>query len=190
MNKDKVSALLGRPLTPYEDTNFDLYIKIAKENLGTLLCVDLCADGPMVYSAREGYSTVFTDIFSEVLEVKLNGQVVTNYSPRQWNRRNADWYNSLVFDCKLNKGDVIEVDADWGLEFPLDLQEVIAGLFDLITKKHNDPTIQSKQVEDFRITFKDADIPQDFRNKYADTISKYRMCDIPYVKHGDINGCL
>ena len=29
-----------------------------------------------------------------------------------------------------------------------------------------------------------------FRNKYADTISKYRMCDIPYVKHGDINGCL
>lgn len=193
MDKTKVSALLGRPLTPYEDTNFELYLNIAKENLGQLLCMDICSsEDPRVFNARDGYTTVFTDVFRDIDEVKLNGTVVTNYSKRQWDKRSAKWYNSIVFEHKLCADDEVEISANWGFnKMPLDLQQIIAGLFGLITQKNNqDTTISSKQVEDFRISFDvDADIDQSFEAKYAKTIAKYSLCNIPYVRHGGVSQC-
>lgn len=191
MTETKMSALLDRPLTPTESTNFGLYLTIARESLEGMLCTVLCdAEDPKVYEAREGYRTVFTDIFTDIDEVKVDGEVIdpSKYSPRQWDRRNASWYNSIVFDDKLDSEEV-EVSATWGFDkMPTDLQYLLAGLFGLVTKRHmSDSSIQSKQVEDFRITFNtDADISQEFADKYRGVIQKYSLCDVGYIRHGKV----
>ena len=163
MTKEQISALLGRPLTPAEVTNFDLYIDIAKQNLESLTCNQFDeVTETRIFDTREGYTTLFTDTFWNVTAVKINGDVVTNYSVRQWDKRNATWYNSLVFSCPFTScQSEVEVTADWGFQpssdasnLPLDLQSVLAGLFAQVTKRNKtDQTIQSKQVEDFIISF-------------------------------------
>lgn len=190
MKTETLVALLGRPLTPIEEQNKDLYIKIAKENLGTLICSDLCGEDVRYFDARQGYRTVFVDIFTDVESVRINGNTVTNYSKRQWDRRSGSWYNSLVFDKKFRKDEEVEIEATWGFtKMPADLQQVLAQLFGLISKKNKfDSTIASKQVEDFRISFRaDADLDADFYKNYGPTISKYSLCNIGNIKHGKAN---
>lgn len=195
MSQEELEALLGRSLTPTEASNLTLYIDIATQSLEELICTFLePVTETRVFDTREGYSTAFVEIFNDISEVKLNGNVTTDYSVRQWDRRSGSWFNSLVFDKKFRKDGEIEITADWGFpvssgddsDLPVELQMVLAGLFDLITKKNKyDGTIQSKQVEDFRISFNtDVDLDEAFYNKYAKTISKYSMCDIGNIKHG------
>lgn len=193
MDKEEISALLGRPLTTVEDTNFDLYLEIAYQNIEEIICTGVIdITETRVFDTRNGYSTAFVDIFHSISEVKLDGDVTTSYTVRQWDKRNASWYNSLVFDEMLT-GQELEVTADWGFppvsdasSLPADLQMVLAQLFALISKKNKyDGTIQSKQVEDFRISFKsDVDLDEQFFSTYSKTISKYSLCDIPNVQHG------
>lgn len=199
MDKTEIAALLGRALTPTEDTNFDLYLNIANENLKTLLCtpVDEVSES-RTFLTRDDYKTAFIDIFWQVDEVTLDGTTVdaSDYSLRQWDDLNGSWYNSIVFDEYLC-GKELVVTADWGFppssdasNFPLDLQQVLAGLFGLISKKNKfDGTIASKQVEDFRISFNaDKDLDQEFYQLYGSTISKYSLCSIPNFKQGK-TGC-
>lgn len=201
MTKEELSALLGRPLTPIEDANFESYLNIAYELLDDLICTPIVeVEETRTFDLREGYSTTFIDIFWDVLEVKVNDKVKTNYSPRQWNKRNASWYNSLVFTDKFSSCDTeIEVTASWGFSptsggssIPLDLQSVISALFALITKKNKyDPTVASKQNRDYRISFhKDTDLDSEFYKNYGSTIDKYSLCNIPNVQHGEVScGC-
>jgi hypothetical protein len=194
MKAAQLSALLGRPLTSVETDNLTLYVKIATETLEDMLCTSLCdQDDPKLYDVREGYSTVFTDIFTDIDEVKIDGDVIasSDYSVRQWDKRNARWYNSIVFDRRLTSRDKeVEVSASWGFSpMPSDLQAVLAGLFDLITKKNKlDPSVQSKQVEDFRVTLRaDVDLDVEFYKKYGTTLRKYSMCDIGQIRHGKVH---
>lgn len=197
ITKDEMEALLGRTLTPTEDTNFDLYLNIANENLEELICTPIeSVTEDRVFNTREGYSTAFVDIFSTLNSVEIDGEEIdsSTYSVRQWDRRTADWYNSIVFDTKFDADVEITVNADWGFVvdsgddsgLPVGLQVLLAGLFALISKKNkSDGTIASKQVEDFRISFNaDVGLDDDFYNKYRSTISKYSLCEIPYVKQG------
>lgn len=191
MNEAKVAALLGRTLTPIETSNFKTYLKIARESLDELLCTNLCDNTQdRIFVARDGYSTVFTDIFTEIADdgfVKLNGDTVTDYTVMQWDRRNGNWYNSIVFDKRLCDDDEVEVSASWGFsQMPSDLQLILAQLFGLIGKKNKyDSTVTEKRVEDFMIKLNtDADLDDEFFKLYASTISKYSLCGIPYVKQG------
>lgn len=55
LTKQQVGALLGRSLSSVEDTNFDLYLKIATERLQDLLCTTLTtpmSDGLALLLAR------------------------------------------------------------------------------------------------------------------------------------------
>lgn len=199
MDETEMAALLGRSLTPIETTNFDLYLNIAEEALESLICTPVEeVTETRVFDLREGYRTAFVDIFWNVDEVKVNDTVIepSDYSLRQWSKRNADWYNSLVFNCAFDDcQDEIEVTADWGFEpvssgssLPADLQYVLAGLFSQITKKNKfDPTIASKQVEDFRISFNVmADLDAEFYRAYSNILSKYSLCDIANIQHGAV----
>lgn len=195
MTKEEISALLGRPLSPVEDTNFPLYLEIAEANLETLICTPVTeVKETRYFDTRHDYKTAFVDIFWNIDEVKLGGKVTTDYQVRQWDSRNGSWFNSLVFDNYL-KGKELEITADWGFSpvsggssLPLDLQSVLAGLFGLISKKNkHDGTISSKQVEDFRISFNaDTDLDADFYKTYGATIAKYSLCDIPEVQSGKV----
>lgn len=195
MNQTTLAALLGRSLTPIEVTNFKLYLNIARKSLDDLLCTNLCDDEvTRTFDARGGYSTVFTDIFTEIESVSitpLNGTAtdVTDYSVRQWDRRNGSWYNSIVFENKLSNYDEVTITGIWGFStMPSDLQLVLAQLFGLITKKNKfDPTVSSKQVEDFRIAFNvDSDLDDEFYRQYNKTIAKYSLCSIGNIQHGSI----
>lgn len=195
MDRQQISALLGRSLTPAEDTNFSMYLEIAEANLETLICTPVAeVTETRYFDARHDYKTAFVDIFWNIDEVKLDGKVTTDYQVRQWDSRNGSWFNSLVFD-KYLKGKELEITADWGFSpvsggssLPLDLQSVLAGLFGQISKKNkHDGTIASKQVEDFRISFNaDVDLDSDFYKTYGSTIAKYSLCDIPEVQSGKV----
>lgn len=188
MNQATLEAYLGRSLTSIEATNLTLYLKIARQNLGDLLCMDLCSnDDPRTFDTRAGYKTIFVDIFTEITEVKLNGTVTTDYSVRQWDRRSGGWYNSLVFDEAFVADDEVQISASWGFaEMPSDLNMVLANLFGLITKRNKfDGSIERKRVEDFEIVFNtDSDIDDEFYQKFSKTLSKYSNCEIANIQSG------
>lgn len=197
MDESDIEALLGRTLTSIETANFQTYINIANENLETLICTPFEeAEETRVFDTRDDYKTAFVDIFWRITEVKLDDEVITDYTVRQWDKRSGSWYNSLVFEDYL-EGKVLEVTADWGFtpqsdapSLPLDLQQVLAGLFGLISKKNkHDGSIQSKQVEDFRITLRDINLDEDFNRLYGSTIAKYSLCNIPDFKQGEVCQC-
>ena len=197
MNQAQLEALLGRPLTPVEVTNIELYLDIANDTLESLICTPIApATETRTFSTREGYRTAFVDIFTAITEVKVNGDVLdaAKYSKRQWDKQNGTWFNSIVLDSDVSDTCTeIEVTGTWGfavdeLAVPNDLQAVLAGLFDLITKKNKlNSTIKSKQVEDFRLTFADSvDLDEEFSTKYGTTINKYSLCNIGYVRNGEV----
>lgn len=193
MTQTELVALLGRPLTANEVTNLTLYIDISKQTLEQMTCLDLSnCDDERIYDARHGYTTVFTDLFTDVTEVKINDTIVDEsaYSVRQWNRRRGSWYNSIVFGYAFSSSDEVTVSANWicATKLPNDLKALMAGLFDLITKKNKyDATIQSKQVEDFRITMRaEADLDADFQTKYGTTLRNYSQCSVANIQHGGV----
>lgn len=193
MNKTTMASLLGRPLTSIEDTNFETYLKIAKESLDDLLCMSLCnAEDPRVFDVREGYKTVYFDVFSELNEIRINGVVIAadQYEVRQNDIRQSNWYNSVVFTDALYKDDVVTVSADWGFNgnMPTDLQSVLAGLFGLVTAKNKfDGSIKSKGVEDFKVTFdNDADLDDLFYKQNSRVIAKYSLCDKINITNGEV----
>lgn len=200
MNQAQLEALLGRPLTSVEVTNLELYLEIANDTLETLLCTSIRpATEERTFNLREGYRTAFVDIFTEVTEVKVNGEVQdpSAYSKRQWDKRSGAWFNSLVLADRItNSNDEITVNATWGFvdapvedyAVPADLQVILAGLFSLITKKNKlNPAVTSKQTEDFKITFNaDVDLDDEFYTQYSKTIDKYSLCNIGYVRHGEV----
>lgn len=191
MNQATIAALLGRPLTPNEVTNFKLYLDIAKKSLENFLCFDLCSpEDTQTFDARDGYSTVFVPPFTELEEVKRNGNIVTDYSVRQWNNRTGSWFNSLVFKHRLHEDDEIEITGSWGFSsVPADLQLVIARSFDLITKQNKfDSTVKSKRVEDFQITLDNTvDLDESFYTQNQATLNKYSLCSIGDIQQG--GGC-
>jgi hypothetical protein len=197
MDKSEIEAILGRSLTPTEDTNFTTYINIANENLENLICTPFEEiTETRLFNTRHDYKTAFVDIFWQITEVKLDGNITTDYTVRQWDNRNGSWYNSLVFENYL-EGKELEVTADWGFppvsdasSLPYDLQQVLAGLFAQITKKNKfNPTVASKQNREYRISFRaDVDLDDEFYKSYGKTIAKYSLCNIPDFKQGKV-GC-
>lgn len=184
MNQSKVSALLGRPLTSIESTNFNLYLSIAMQRLEELTCLNLeKKTEARTYDIRQEFKTVFTDLFTTVTEVKVDGNVITDYHPRQWDRRNGSWYNSIVLETR---GDVVEVTADWGICSP-DLQLLLANLFALVGEMNvSNGNVKSKRVEDFQITFNDNTVYDQFVMDNQATISKYSICNVGDVINGDV----
>lgn len=191
MDQPKIEALLGRSLTAKEVTNLNLYLDIAKEQLEELLCVSLdVQDGSdpeeetRVFEPRPGMSTVFTDIFSDVSSVTVNGSAV-NYTPYFWDKRNTSFYNSVVLDTKTDKD--VSITALWGFpELPEDLARLWVQMFALVSKKRATESVKSKQVEDFRITYGDLSNEEQFEKDNHLTIRKYNMCDIDIVRHGSV----
>lgn len=188
-----MTIMLGRPLTANEQTNFQTYLDIAIERVSELLCFTITddnspADEPMTFNARGGYSTVFTPPFTSISEVKLNDVVVTNYTSYQWDSRNASWYNSIVFDSLLEKGDEIEITAVWEFgSIPLDLQALIAKYFNLASAGAKvDTGVRSKKVEDFSISYDDKSAEERLIDSNLSTINKYSLCAIGNVQHGQV----
>lgn len=193
MSQSDLEKLLGRPLTPTEVANLDSYLDIAKESLEELLCISLgyeTSGDPeeytQVFDVREGYSTVFTGIFTELSEVKVDGIVTTDYYPAFWDKRSNPYYNSIVLG---KSGKTAEITAVWGFDtVPNDLKLLWAQLFANVSKKYTagGGNVKSKRVEDFQVAYGDLTDDEAFINANKRTISKYSLCNIGYVLHGDV----
>ena len=189
MTQSEMAAMLGRPLTLSEVTNFTTYLEIARQLLEDVICFDTCSESEVrSFKARDGYSTLFTGAFSYASEVLVNGTVVTDYAPQLWDKLNSKWYNSLVFSRKLKRGDVVAVTAQWGFsKLPADLKQLMSKYFSLASSGvKNEQNIQSKKVEDFSITY--ANVDQTKAEQIADanssTISKYSICSVGNLRNG------
>lgn len=191
MTQDKIAALLGRPLSSVETTNFSTYLEIAQSKVSDLLCVDICqVVEEKQFDARQGYKTLNVPIFTEIDYVKLGDDETTRYKVMQGSNRNGDWYNNIVFDAPLHC-ETVTVKADWGFDkIPVDVQILIAQLFGMVGDSLEGDLVQSKQVEDFRITLKDKTKTEVFATKYAATIAKYSGCVNGNVQSGRTHGHL
>lgn len=191
LDQEQLEALLGRPLTQTEIDNLDLYLDIAQETLEDMLCMSFEheSDETRVFDYRQDYRTIFTGAVSNISEVKVGEDVVTNYDPYLWDTKNSDWFNSIVFTYP--QCDAITVTADWGFEtLPNDLARLLAQMFGTISKKYStDGPISSKRVEDFAITFATDNGGTDmdrFVDQNKRTLDKYSICGITDIKHGKV----
>lgn len=205
ITQSKLELLLGRSLTTAETTAFSTYLNIATETLEDILGYSLQnVTEEREFDARENYRTLFTGVFNNLTEVTLDDDEIdsTEYSARQWDSRNGEWYNSIVFDDP--QCGVLTVNADWGFGncMPNDLQLLLARLFDRITRGNiYEGTIESKKNEDFAITFRDDFTQEDqFIVDNSATIKKYAIASIGEIQSGDVrwqhdrrrfwNGCI
>lgn len=130
LTKDQMAALLGRPLSDYEDTSFDTLQASAISQLEQLLGAKLqVGEATYRYPVRRGYRLLFIDPFTELTSVEIDG-VTANAEPTLYENVNADWFNSLLFTKPLAGGWVtVTANFGYGDELPLDLQRLIAALF-------------------------------------------------------------
>jgi hypothetical protein len=185
---EELVALLGRPLTAVESANRKLYLEIAQERLEDLTCMNLSKETEdRVFDVRNGYSTVFTDLFTTINSVSVNGtELATDkYTIRQWDRRNASWYNSIILeDCQSYKE--VTINADWGVCSP-ELKLLLANLFALVGKmSKGNGNVKSKKVEDFSITYNENTVYQQFLIDNEAVLTKYSICGIGQVQSGKV----
>ena len=156
----------------------------AKQFLESLLCLDFSQDsGERTFTAREGMRTVFTGIFSNVNSVTVGGDAVSYY-PAFFDKRNGEFFNSIVLSKPVD-GEVV-IDADWGFnELPADLKKLLANAELVVNQSYSAKEVKSKRVEDFHITYSDLSDDEVFLKQNAVTINKYSMCHIDYILHGD-----
>lgn len=191
LTQSEIAKLLGRDLSSREKNNLETYLDIAQAQLEELLCISLSEEKntEREFLSRANYRTVFTDIFSSVSKVKVNGAEFNSddYTAKQWNKSNADWYNSIVFNRRLSDNYEIEVTADWGFsKLPSDLKLMLAQMFANTSKRYETAPVKSKKVEDFSITLDNSvDNMQKFLADNANLVKKYSLCNIDNVQIGE-----
>lgn len=134
-----------------------------------------------VYDVRDGFSTVFTDLFEDVTSVTVDGKTV-DYTPKFWDNRNTETYNSIVLsDCQNVKE--VTITAKWVI--PDDLQALIDNLDTTIGKIKNS-RVKSKKIEDFSVTYNDNTEIEQFILDNQTILNKYSICNMIDVKHGKV----
>ena len=73
ISKTEMAALLGRPLSTIEETNYDLYLSIAILRLNDLLCIDLSTMGDMPADLKLLVARCFSTIQEEQKLASSNG---------------------------------------------------------------------------------------------------------------------
>lgn len=193
MTQQQLEALLGRSLTTREIANLSLYLEIAKEQLEQMLCMEIelqqgstATPETRVFTGREGYSTTFTPIFTDVTSVKVDGEEITDFYTAFFDNRNAGFYNSVVFNHHIHNGHCeVEIKALWGFEdYPADLELLLARAFAGVSALYSTKDVKSKKTRAFTITYGDLSSDEIFLRTNSVTLSKYSMCRVGYVLHG------
>lgn len=189
MTEEEVSALLGRPLTAVEVSNFALYMELATQQLQDWLCYELTTgSSTKKLDARKGYTTLFTPPFTAVTSISKDGSVVSadDYTVKQGDNYSGTWFNSIVFNNKL-ENETIEVTAVWGFAdatLPVELRLLLANAFALQASNAQPKNVKRKKVEDFDITYTESTPLDDLLQTYGSIIYKYSICGQVNVQHG------
>ena len=194
MDKTTIAKLLGRPLTSSEDSNFEQYINYTISTLENLLCWSpICNEATATYESRDGYRTLWTDPFTSITDVKVDGTAVTGYKLAFNGNFNYSFYNSVVFSHPL--GDqTVELTGTWGFEeLPADLGSLVAEIFKAYgrtTASNMAGNVTNKSVEDFSISYGDKSEMDTLASNNSSVIAKYSNCQSAgEVSHGEAEGC-
>ena len=196
LTKEQVSKLLNRTLTAPETQNFGLYINNAKTRLEALLGMSLENEhATRMYNTRQGYRTVFTDVFTTDVDavVTVAGEVKdpATYTVRQFDNLNGTWFNSIVFTNHLDRSvDYISVEADFGFNdcLPNDLQLLLAKMFALnSTEQTADNRVSSKKIEDFTVSYRDVQTYDDLISTNQQVIDAYSIKDKGMIRNGHLH---
>lgn len=178
MTKKEIEKLLGRSLTTYEDSNFNLFVKNTIATLGNLLCWSTNFSEARKYKARDNYRTVWLEPFTDITEVKVGGAVRTDYTPAFNGNYNSTLYNSIEFSEELH-GETVEVTGAFDLDcIPGDLSMLIADIFKMVvrTSKNNSGNVKDKRIEDYSVTYSGTEYSA-LADKNKQTIAKYSNCN-------------
>ena len=194
MDKTTMAKLLGRPLTSSEDSNFEQYINYTISTLENLLCWSpINGDATASYKSRDGYRTLWTDPFTSITDVKVDGSAVTDYKLAFNGNFNYPFYNSVVFPHPLG-GQTVEITGTWGFEeLPADLGSLVAEIFKMYgrtTANNQSGNVKSKSVEDFSITYSDRSEMDALATNNSSVIAKYSNCQSAgEISHGNTEQC-
>lgn len=194
MDKTSIVKLLGRPLTSSEDSNFEQYINYTISTLENLLCWSpICTDATASYESRDGYRTLWTDPFTSITDVKVDGRAVTDYKVAFNGNFNYPFYNSLVFPYPLS-GQTVEITGTWGFdELPADLGSLVAEIFKMygrISASNMAGNVTNKRVEDFSISYGNKSEMKALETNNSSVISKYSNCQSAgEISHGETGDC-
>ena len=192
LDKDTLEELLGRSLTSSEDSNLQQYINYIETTLANLLCWSPLKGASVAsYEARDGFRTLWTDPFTSITEVKVDGTAVTDYKLAFNGNKNYPFYNSIIFPRPL-EGQTVELTGTWGFDdLPADLGSLVAEIFKMygrVTSNNVSGNVKSKSVEDFSITYGDTTELDTLEANFAPIISKYSNCQAGDVQFGETNG--
>lgn len=193
-DKTTLEKLLERSLTSSEDSNFQQYINFTISTLDNLLCWSpICTDATASYESRYGYRTLWTDPFTSITDVKVDGRTVTDYKIAFNGNFNYPFYNSVVFPYPLN-GQTVEITGTWGFEeLPADLGSLVAEIFKMygrISSGNMAGNVTNKRVEDFSISYGDKSEMDTLVANNSSVISKYSNCQSAgEVSHGETEQC-
>lgn len=153
----------------------------AQSIIEQLTCLNLATGvGERVYDVRNGFSTVFTDLFKDITSV-TDGNKQLKYTAKFWDNRNATVYNSIVIDDRHVKE--VTITANWTL--PADLQNVIDELTKLLDCNGGKTSrVKSKKIEDFSVVMSDNTEVEQFILDHKSIIDKYSICSISHVRNG------
>lgn len=189
ITKELTAKLLNRSLTTAETNNFSLYLQIATQRLEELLCFSLSQEaGERTFETRVNYRTVYVDPFTELTSITIDGDEYTgDYVLKQNDNLNGSWYNIIEFEY-VRDGKNIVVDADWGFDkCPIDLQFLLAKLFaQVAVEQKADDQVKTKEIEDFKVTYKDGATFAEFVQANRAIIDKYSYCNQGNIQHGRI----
>ena len=194
MDKTTIAKLLGRPLTSSEDSNFEQYINYTISTLENLLCWSpICSEATATYESRNGYRTLWTDPFTSITDVKVDGTAVTDYKLAFNGNFNYPFYNSVVFSHPLN-GQTVELTGTWGFEeLPADLGSLVAEIFKMygrVNTANLSGNVTNKSVEDFSITYSDRSEMDALASNNSSVIAKYSNCQSAgEISHGETEQC-
>ena len=193
MKQSALEMYLGRSLTASETTGLKTYLKIARQEMDTLLCYFGGDDEIRDFDPRCGYRSLFTEPFTEVTSVTIDGEVRTDYTVKQWNSRRGAWFNVIEFDEPM-ADKTITVEAVWGFNncMPAELELLLARLFNLAANGSKvDGRVQSKRLDrSYSVTYRDRTAYQQLVDDHSTTIQKYSLCNVGEIRHGDTYGCL
>ena len=193
-DKTTLVKLLGRSLTSSEDSNFEQYINYTISTLENLLCWSpVCTDATAIYTSRDGYRTLWTDPFTSITDVKVDGSAVTDYKLAFNGNFNYPFYNSVVFPHPLG-GQTVEITGTWGFEeLPADLGSLVAEIFKMtgrVNTANLSANVKSKSVEDFSITYSDRSEMDALASNNSSVIAKYSNCQSAgEISHGNTEQC-
>lgn len=191
LTKTQVEGWLGRSLTDTENAGFDKYLALAVDKFEQLTCSTLKkVTETRIFDSRDGFRSLFVGLFTTLSEVKVDGVIVTNFSPAQGDKRGSlTWYNAVLSDNKMVAGQNIAITANWGFEtLPDDVAMTVAQLFALVSSGSEEYRIKSKKIEDFSITYTDTETAFNaFISDFGGILNKYSVCGVGEVRHGRVS---